>query len=156
VQDFLDDFRATLAAESARLLAMDENRASHKPAPGKWSPKEIVGHLIDSASNNHGRFVRAQQNEDMVFEPYDQDFWVSAQRYQDREWHDLVSLWNDLNTHIASVVAVISPECLSRQRTVHNLDRVGFRTVPRSSPVTLDYFVRDYLVHMKHHLAQIP
>ena len=155
MQDFLDDFRATLAAESARLFAMDEESASLRPAPGKWSPKEIIGHLIDSASNNHGRFVRAQQNDDMVFEPYDQDFWVTAQRYHDRAWRDLLTLWLEYNTHIASIIALIPSEDLSRQRTVHNLDRVGFRTVPRNQPATLEYFIRDYLDHMKHHLAQI-
>ena len=135
---------------------MDEERASRKPAPGKWSPKEIIGHLIDSASNNHGRFVRAQQNEDMVFEPYDQDFWVEAQGYQERSWRDLLPLWRHFNIHIASIIELIPQETLSRQRTVHNLDRVGFRTVPRNQPATLEYFIRDYLDHLKHHLAQIP
>jgi hypothetical protein len=156
MQDFLDDFRATIAAELARLESMNDEAAARRPAPGKWSPKEIVGHLIDSASNNHGRFVRAQQNIDMVFEPYDQDFWVMSQGYQDRRWTDLISLWRELNLHIASVVESIPQEILSRQRTVHNLDRVGWKTVPRSEPVTLEYFIRDYLGHMKHHLAQIP
>ncbi len=156
MQDFLEDLRATVKNEWSRLVELGDEEASRHPAPGKWSPKEVIGHLIDSASNNHGRFVRAQQNYDMVFEPYDQDFWVSAQDYQHRYWMDLLHLWRDYNLHIASLVACIPHETLSRQRIVHNLDRVGFRTVPRSEPVTLEYFIRDYLDHLKHHLAQIP
>jgi hypothetical protein len=156
MQDCVDDLRATLSAESARLLAIPEVEASRHPAPGKWSPKEIVGHLIDSAANNHTRFVRAQIADDMVFPGYDQDAWVRLQRYNDRPWTALVELWKSYNGHIASLVEQISPDRLSLQRTRHNLDEVGWKTIPRDQPATLDYFIRDYVAHMKHHLAQIP
>ena len=156
MQDCVDDLRSTLSSESARLLAMSEKDASRRPAQGKWSPKEIIGHLIDSAANNHARFVRAQIADEMVFEGYEQDAWVRLQRYNERPWSELVSLWQTYNTHIASVIESISPECLSRQRATHNLDEVGWRTIPRDQPATLDFFVRDYVGHMKHHLAQIP
>lgn len=155
MQDFLDDFRSTLAAESVRLMTLDDATASKRPASGKWSPKEVIGHLIDSAANNHGRFVRAQQSDEMVFPTYDQEFWVTTQRYNERPWAELLSLWREYNTHIAFVVEHIDPETLSQQRTTHNLDRLAWRTVPKSEPVTLEYFIRDYLAHMKHHLAQI-
>lgn len=150
-----DDLRSTLASESIRLLAISDDAAAIRPSPGKWSPKEVVGHLIDSATNNHGRFVRAQLSDDMVFEGYEQDGWVRVQHYNDRAWMDLVSLWRAMNTHIAGVVERISPDSLSRQRTRHNLDQVGWNTVPRDQPVTLEYFVRDYIAHLKHHLGQI-
>ena len=156
MQDCVDDLRSTLSAESARLLAMSEHDASRRPAPAKWSPKEIIGHLIDSAANNHARFIRAQLTDDMVFPGYDQEAWVRLQHYNERPWIDLVELWQRYNTHIASVVEAISPERLSLQRTRHNLDEVGWRAVPRDQPATLDYFIRDYVAHMKHHLAQIP
>ena len=155
MQDFLDDFHATLAAESMRLMAISDGDASVAPAAGKWSAKEVIGHLIDSASNNHGRFVRAQFSNEMVFAGYDQDAWVRAQRYNERPWTELVALWRSYNTHIASVVGHISPESLSSPRSVHNLDEIAWRTVPRDQPATLEYFIRDYLDHMKHHLAQI-
>lgn len=156
MQDCVDDLRSTLSIESARLLAISENDASRRPAPGKWSPKEIIGHLIDSAANNHARFVRAQLTDDMVFPGYDQEAWVRLQRYNDRPWIDLVSLWQSYNAHIASVIEGISPDRLSLQRSMHNLDEVGWRIIPRDQPATLDYFIRDYVGHMKHHLKQIP
>ena len=156
MQDFLDDFRATLASESIRLVAIADEKAATRPAAGKWSPKEVIGHLIDSASNNHGRFVRAQAVDDLVFAGYDQDAWVRLQRYNDRPWMDLLSLWRSYNGHIAAIVEGMSPDRLSLQRTRHNLDEIAWRTVSRDQPVTLEYFIRDYLAHMKHHLAQIP
>ena len=155
MQDLLDDFRATLAAESVRLMAMSDAAAGMAPAMGKWSPKEVIGHLIDSAANNHGRFVRAQIADDLVFPGYDQDAWVKMQRYNQRPWMDLVALWRSYNTHIASVIEGIPQDRLSLQRTRHNLDEIAWRTVPREQPVTLEYFIRDYVAHMKHHLAQI-
>lgn len=156
MRDFLDDLRSTLAAESVRLLAISDEDASRRPAPGKWSPKEVIGHLIDSASNNHGRFVRASTSDDMVFPGYDQDAWVAAQGYNELGWRDLIALWQSFNLHIASVVERIPQERLSLLRTRHNLDQIGWNTVPREQPVTLEYFIRDYLGHLKHHLAQIP
>ena len=156
MDDFLADFRSTIASESIRLMGITDDAAAKPPAAGKWSPKEVIGHLIDSASNNHGRFVRAQIADDMVFPGYDQSAWVQAQRYNERPWMELVSLWRALNSHIASVVEGISSDRLSLQRTSHNLDEIAWRTVPRMQPVTLEYFIRDYLGHMKHHLAQIP
>jgi hypothetical protein len=155
MQDFLDDLRSTLASESVRLMSISDSDAGTRPSPGKWSPKEVIGPLIDSAANNHTRFVRAQITDDMVFPGYDQDAWVRIQRYNERPWMELVSLWRSYNTHIASVVENIPQDRLSLQRTRHNLDEVGWRTIPRDQPATLDYFIRDYLGHMKHHLAQI-
>ena len=93
--------------------------------------------------------------DDLVFPGYDQDAWVTLQRYSERPWMELVTLWRAYNTHIASVVENISQDRLSLQRTRHNLDEIAWRTVPRDQPATLDYFIRDYLGHMKHHLAQI-
>jgi hypothetical protein len=156
MQDCVDDLRSTLSIEAARLLGISENDAGRRPSPGKWSPKEIIGHLIDSAANNHGRFVRAQLTDDMVFRGYDQEAWVRLQRYNERPWTDLVSLWQEYNTHIASVIEGIPPERLSLLRSTHNLHEVAWRTIPRDQPATLDYFIRDYVGHMKHHLAQIP
>ena len=81
---FLAYFRQTVDRATDRLLTFSDIEAATRPAPGKWSRKEIIGHLIDSASNNHGRFVRAQLQDDLIFAGYDQEEWVRAQRYQER------------------------------------------------------------------------
>jgi hypothetical protein len=101
---FLADFRATVDSSAARLLALSGAQAAEHPAPGKWSPKEIIGHLIDSASNNHGRFVRAQLQDDLIFDGYEQAEWVRVEAYQERKWVDLVRLWQAFNHHLANVM----------------------------------------------------
>ena len=125
------------------LRAISEREAALPRAPGKWSPKHVIGHLIDSASNNHQRFVRAQQGP-LAFPPYAQEHWVSCQRYQDRPWDDLTSLWHAYNRHLAHVVRQI-PE--DRQLVPC--------TVEANTPVTLGFLADDYVVHLRHHLAQV-
>jgi hypothetical protein len=151
---FLDDFTKTVDRAADRLLAFSNEEAAIRPAPGKWSRKEIIGHLIDSASNNHGRFVRAQLQEDLVFAGYDQDMWVRVQRYQDRPWPELVRLWQAHNHQIAHVMATADADAVTRLRARHNLDELAWQPIPAAQPVTLDYFMRDYVGHLKHHLAQ--
>jgi len=149
--------RLTAAVQRAtpRLLALSDAEAGRPPAPDKWSPKEVLGHLIDSASNNHGRFVRAQLADDMVFAGYEQERWVAAQRYADAPWSELVALWRGFNLHIARVMEATPDAVRNEPRANHNLDTIAFHTVPREQPATLDYFMRDYVDHLEHHLAQI-
>ncbi len=137
------------------LTALSEEEAARQPAPGKWSPKEILGHLIDSAANNHGRFVRAQLQDDLVFEGYAQDAWVMLQQYTNADWQHLVILWRLYNLHIARVVSQIPPETLRQQVTRHNFHQIAFHTVPEDQPATLGYFIDDYTKHLVHHLNQI-
>jgi len=76
---------------------------AHKPSPQKWSPKEIVGHLIDSAQINLQRFVRCTYQENFKL-TYEQDEWVKAGRYQQADIRDLTGLWVQLNLQIARVL----------------------------------------------------
>jgi hypothetical protein len=152
---FLADFRGTVDTAASRLLTLSKDQAASQPAPGKWSPKEVIGHLIDSASNNHGRFVRAQLQDDLVFEGYEQAEWVRVQGYQGRSWADLVLLWQALNHHIADIMEGADPEALSRPRARHNLDALAWQPVGSGQPATLEYFMRDYVGHLKHHLRQV-
>jgi hypothetical protein len=138
-----------------RLAAIDDIASARHPALGKWSPREIIGHLIDSAQNNHGRFVRAQLTDDLVFPGHAQDEWVRVQRYNEREWSALVELWADYNFHIAHVIAQIPPDIADRPRRKHNLHELAWRTVPADKPATLAYFMTDYVGHLEHHLRQI-
>jgi hypothetical protein len=151
---FLADFRQTVNHATDRLLTYSDDEAGSRPAPGKWSRKEIIGHLIDSASNNHGRFVRAQLQDDLIFAGYDQEAWVRAQRYQERSWADLVWLWRAFNHHIATVMETADPHAVTRPRARHNLDQLAWRSVSSLRSTTLEYFMCDYVDHLKHHLRQ--
>jgi hypothetical protein len=153
--EYVAELREAVREAVPLLREMDEARSRLRPGPGKWCPREIIGHLIDSASNNHQRFVRAQFQEDLVFSGYEQDAWVSFQRYRDAPWEDLIALWSSFNLHIARLMDFVPKDERNRARARHNLDELAWKPVPRDQPATLDYFMRDYVAHLKHHLAQI-
>jgi len=155
MQEFLADFRQTLSLATERFAAISEEQSQIPRAEGKWSPKEIVGHLIDSAANNHQRFVRAQFTDDLVFAGYEQVEWVDVQRYQDELWQDLVQLWHLYNLHILHIIEVTPEEQRTKQRSKHNLHQIASDLLKEDEPVTLEWFMRDYLDHMKKHLGQI-
>ena len=131
-----------LAAADLRGIAPDA--AMERPAPGKWSRKEILGHLVDSASNNHQRFVRAQEGAEMRGPGYAQEHWVAAQDYQGRDWQELIALWEAYNLHISHVIRAIPAARLATPCIIADRE-----------PVTLLYVVQDYLDHLRHHLRQI-
>ena len=152
---FIDGFVETVEQAARRLRALSDEHASRRRAPGKWSPKEIVGHLIDSAANNHVRFVRAQLQDDLVFDGYDQDAWVRVQRYRDQPWPQLVTTWHHSNQRIAAIMRAASDAELDRPRARHNLNAIAFVPPSSAADATLGYFMRDYVAHLEHHLRQI-
>jgi hypothetical protein len=154
-KEFLEDFRETLARAYQQLLKISEAQSLVPRAEGKWSSKEITGHLIDSAANNHLRFVRAQLSDDLLFDGYEQVEWVQAQHYQDESWPALVELWQLYNQHILHVMRFAPEETRLKLRARHNLHKIASDTIRENEPVTLDYFMRDYVDHMKKHLGQI-
>ena len=123
---------------------MDPAQSAVRPQPDKWSKREILGHLIDSAVNNYHRFVRASYGAAADFPTYRQDDWVAAQHYNGRQWMELVELWSALNLHLAHIIEHL-PENMKDEPVNFNED----------VPARLDYVVSDYLVHMRHHLNQI-
>ncbi len=153
--DYADDLISTVSAAVACLRRVADADAAHRPAPGKWSAKEIVGHLIDSASNNHQRFVRAAWQDDLIVAGYEQDAWVSAQEYQTAPWHELLDLWAAYNVHLARVMRATPGAVRLRMHSRHNLDEVAWQSVPSGQPTSLDYFMRDYVAHLQHHVRQI-
>ena len=155
MEDVLEDFVRTLEEASARLLSMTEEESAARPAEGKWSAKEVIGHLIDSATNNHQRFVRAQLKEDLVFDGYAQEDWVRAQAYQGEPWPLLVNLWRFYNLHLAHVCRHAPESERLRPRREHNLHVIGFAPVSADEPATLEHLMRDYVEHLKSHLRQI-
>jgi hypothetical protein len=128
---------------SGKLNAMTEEAYSYKPQPNKWSKKEILGHLIDSAQNNIRRFVVAQY-EDVPVIRYNQDKWVSIADYQHYPIKDLIALWALLNRHICRVLSAASAEALQRKCGT------GGTQAP-----TLEWLAADYCNHLLHHLHQV-
>jgi hypothetical protein len=153
--DYVRDLQTLVERATPLLESLSDAQTMARNGPESWSPREIIGHLIDSASNNHQRFVRAQFSDDLVFPGYDQEAWVAVQRYHDAPWPGLVALWSAFNLHLARVMAAVPDEPRLRARVSHNLHEVAWRAVPKDRPTTLDYFMSDYVGHLRHHLRQI-
>ena len=149
------ELRRVIADARPRLEAISDVDAASPRAPGKWSRKEIIGHLIDSATINHQRFVRAQLTDDLIGPTYDQDAWVRVQRYGEAPWSELVSLWTFINVMLARLMEAVPSHVRAMPRARHNLEQIAFRAIPATQPATLEYFMQDYVVHLEHHLGQI-
>ena len=147
------ELRRTVEEATPRLLALGEGSAVPRAA-GKWSPRQIIGHLVDSASNNHQRFVRGQLQEDLVFPGYAQNEWVRIGRYQDAPWEELVTLWRTFNLQMVRVMEGTPEEIRRRPRAKHSFEQIGV-PLPPGEPATLEQVMSDYVVHLKHHLKQI-
>ena len=155
MQDLIKDFRQTIESAEPQLLAVSEPQSEARPGPGEWSAKEVLGHLIDSAANNHRRFVEAQAKDDLVFPSYDQLHWVTAQQYQQAVWIDLIALWKAYNIHLSHVIASIPQDVLTQPRTENSFERIARQAASEGKPVTLEHLIRDYYEHMKMHLGQL-
>jgi hypothetical protein len=143
MKDFVADFEQTLTEALSQLNNISPEQAKLAQAPGKWTRKEILGHLIDSAANNHQRFVRVPLQASISLPGYKQNEWVANQHYQDYDWLQLVSFWHSYNLHLLHVVKHIPNEAL-HHTFILNGETLEF-----------EFVIRDYLRHMKHHLAQI-
>jgi hypothetical protein len=142
-QPMVSSLSSVVAHAVPLLSSITEQDAAQKPAPDKWSKKEILGHLIDSAANNHQRFVRLQLEREISLPGYEQDGWVRVNRYQHTPWTDVVALWAAYNRHLASVIESVDQSALS-----HVWHSPG-------GDLTLEFIATDYVHHMKHHLGQI-
>ncbi len=131
--------------EAEALRSFPEHDASIRPSgPASWSPKEELGHLIDSAANNHVRFVRASIEPEFRGPTYAQDSWVSLHGYQDMPWFTIVSFWAQYNSFLADLIARIPGDKLTTQCFVG-----------AKEPVTLRYLIEDYMLHAQHHLDHL-
>jgi hypothetical protein len=133
-----------LTATPPRLVDISDADASHATTKGHWSKKEVLGHLIDSAANNHQRFVRAQLAPSLELPEYEQEGWVAAQAYGTESWPDLVNLWLLYNRHLLHVIRHIPETALSVPCSIGG-----------KPPVPLREVVSGYMEHLEHHLAQI-
>jgi len=139
-----EELDTLVRATTPRLGAIIEAESLHTRAPGTWSRRQILGHLIDSAMNNLHRFIRAQQTDEFVFPGYEQQFWVDRNGYQDRTWVSLVQLWVHLNLHLAHVIVLIPAEKAN-----------AICLIGDGKPQTLGFIIEDYVRHLRHHLDQI-
>ena len=128
------------------LRALDESIAEIQPAgTASWSPKEELGHLIDSAANNHQRFVRAVLDGSYRGPGYAQNDWVRIHGYRQMPWENLVSTWYSYNSLLARLIANI-PE--------NKLDANCF-IGSAGLPDTLEFVIEDYVLHMRHHIDHL-
>ena len=114
-----------------------------KPALNKWSKKEILGHLIDSATNNHQRFIKTQfEIEPLIF--YDQNNWNRCSNYNEIDSKHLISFWTIYNRHLIEIIKRIAKENYKKECNIG-----------KEKKVSLEWLIEDYVRHLEHHLKQI-
>ena len=124
---------------------VDETRTTRRVTPDTWCAREVLGHLIDSACNNHRRFVAGQSQSMHQFDGYNQDEWVARQHYDQVPWRDLVALWAAYNRHLAHVISITPADTAARTA----LSPDG------SAQVSIAFLMGDYVTHLRHHVARI-
>lgn len=142
MNDTIEKLQDTLAGILNRDVSLID--WASQPAPGKWSKKQIIGHLIDSAQVNLQRFVRCTYQENFKL-TYDQVEWVEAQHYQEADINELLSLWNLLNRQIIRVWEKYPEDRLAAQCD-NSKTEISLHTV--------EWLAADYVEHMRHHLIQ--
>jgi hypothetical protein len=131
---------AVLRSAMPWLVTISEAEASVPERDGKWSAKQVMGHLIDSAVNNLGRIVRLQIAAGQSLPGYEQMAWVNLQHYAEREWAQVLALWFALNEQVAWTIRHVERA------------RLANRGVVAEEPLTLGFLIEDYVAHMEHHL----
>jgi hypothetical protein len=142
--DVASALRSEVDRAAVGFRRLKESDVLRDRGQGKWIKKEILGHLIDSAANNHQRFVRALFTSPFVWPGYDQEAWISVHRYRERPWFELVDLWVALNRQVAAVVASVPTEKLQTPCVIGDRESTS-----------LEWWMHDYLRHLKHHVEQI-
>ncbi|MEJ2247510.1 MAG: DinB family protein [Acidobacteriota bacterium] len=141
MKETADEIRAIVKSAADALSSMNMQRVSSRKGPGTWSKKEILGHLIDSAANNHHRFVRGACNAAADFPAYNQNDWVRIQRYNESNWANLIALWSAYNLHLCDVIERLPAEAFSSSCNIG-----------KEEPVSIEFVVKDYVRHLHHHM----
>jgi hypothetical protein len=145
ILQFATSFRELIETTEMRLRSLSEEDANRAPATGNWTRKQIVGHLIDSAANNHQRFVRLQLQETLTLPGYAQADWVRVQHYELESWAGVVNLWSAYNRHLAHVIYTMCTKCMGRV----------WHKEGTEEEYTLEFIAEDYRSHLEHHLGQV-
>ncbi|MGE8036244.1 DinB family protein [Lysinibacillus sp. NPDC093692] len=144
MQNIIDQLNGWIKKVPIEFRQMSELEISQRPAPQKWSKKEVLGHLCDSAINNLQRFIKIQyEKEPFVLTPYNQVEWVKIQGYQELQIDEILDLWVSLNKKIINVIKKIPNEKLALQCDIGS-----------NELMTLQWLIQDYLEHMEHHIKK--
>jgi hypothetical protein len=139
------ELQAIVTEFSSKLRNLPADEFAAKPLPRKWSKKEVIGHLIDSAQNNLRRFIVGQYDNSSSI-VYEQDFWVNANAYQQMTQDEIILLWKLLNERICAILTNMPAEHYRREVNTGK-DAVQLHS--------LEWLAIDYVKHMKHHLNQV-
>jgi hypothetical protein len=141
-----DEIKKLIDHWEQKLKELPEKTITEKRNKQNRSIKQILGHLIDSASNNHHRFVRLQYNRELIFPDYtkDNDTWIAIQNYQDEKWENLVELWKYFNLHLIHVMINVDTD---------KLENIWYDG--SIIPVSLNNMITGYLEHFRLHLDEI-
>jgi hypothetical protein len=143
MEAILENLQDIISGFTPLLEGIDEKIFILRPSPGKWSKKEILGHLIDSAQNNIRRFIVAQYN-DLPEIIYNQDEWVRMAGYQDYPLQELIQLWILLNKQLYRILSLLSADAAKRKCLTNSTEAHS-----------LEWLAADYNRHLLHHLHQI-
>ncbi|MCU1259683.1 MAG: DinB superfamily protein [Bryobacterales bacterium] len=145
MSSFSRRLQAAVAEEEPRLRSISDQFSGDRPEDGeRWSKKQELGHLIDSAVNNRVRFIRAALESQYCGPSYDGRGWVDLGGYAEMVWTDLIDLWATSNRSLAIVLDRIPPDRMTAECRIGNADAV-----------TLEFLIDDYISHMQHHLDHI-
>ncbi len=133
-------FKGIIDSFNARLSQVPGEISGKRLSEDQWTLKEIIGHLIDSASNNHQRFVRLQFDDLLDFPAYNGEQWIKIQKYADIDWKALIALWYSYNCVLVEVI---------RHMDSSRLENVW---VKGEDALTLSFLVNDYYRHMEWHI----
>ena len=145
MEQIIKQLDAIIIEYAIKFSSLSDEQLSFKPAGDKWSKKEIIGHLVDSAQNNSRRFITAQyQSKVPVF--YNQNDWVIIQNYQNYDNRDLIVLWQMLNKHICIIL---------HNMTVEKYQYLCNTGIEKDEFYTVEFLAKDYIAHHLHHIKQI-
>ena len=131
------------------LIKLSEDTISLRRNSQNRTIKQIMGHIIDSASNNTHRIVHLQyQPSPLIFPNYatfgNNDRWIAIQDYQNEDWNNLVQLWKYSLLHFIHVIKNINTDKLNNE----------WISGP-GTKVTLKSMTIDFPVHLNLHLSEI-
>jgi hypothetical protein len=138
------NLRSLIVAADNFLAGVSTEAAAQPLAPGKWSIQQTVGHLIDSAGNNTQRIVRLQLAPELTLPGYQQNEWVSTQRYDLEPWNELRNLFLVINRHLSHIIEHADPTTFTH---IWHFDE---------GDLTLGFIIEDYIAHLRHHLVCLP